>query len=367
MPDINAASEKHRGTSHLREAARSMLTVAPGNRDLAPAVRIAVSLAVPLVLLLLVDRLEWSLFASFGAFTSIYGRYMPTRTRVRQQSGIGAMLTVCVGLGALIAQASQSLTDTTHAVVTVLAGTLVAAVTATVIMVLDLKPSGAVFTVFATTAVASAPVTAPVWGALLIAGSAASWCVLLSALSRWAGEANADAVVHAPPSYSRAAMVRQFSKYGLAALLGGSVATATGIPSPYWAQVAAVVPLSAPGHRQQVERGLHRITGTVLGVGVAAFLLSFPSEPWQILVWVVVMQFLAEMVVLRNYPLALVFSTPLALLMVFLAHPQPVSTLLGARVAETAIGAVVGIGVVLLSAWLARRRPRAVRRAEQVD
>ncbi|MGJ0182454.1 FUSC family protein [Corynebacterium glyciniphilum] len=342
--------------SSVSATARSMLTLGPAQADLVPAVRVSLSLAVPVVVLLLADRIEWSLFASFGAFTSIYGRYAPTRIRLRHQALIGVMLTLCVALGAVIAQLAVNWTDTTHAVVTVLAGSLVAAVTATVIMVHDLKPSGAVFTVFATTAVASAPVTASPWTALAIAAGSASWCILLSWLSRWTGEANTGIDVPSPPSFPRVEKIRQFSRYGTAALLGGTVASLTGIASPYWAQVAAVVPLSAPRHRQQVERGLHRIVGTVLGVGVAAFLLSFPSQPWQIVVWVVVMQFLAELFVLRNYSLALVFITPLALLMVFLAHPQPIGTLLGARIAETVIGSAVGIAVVLFSVAIARRK-----------
>ncbi|WP_291480313.1 FUSC family protein [Corynebacterium sp.] len=335
--------------------ARSLVTLDPARADLVPALRVAVSLAVPVVVLLLTDRIEWSLFASFGAFTSIYGRYTPTRTRVRHQVLVGSMLAACVGLGALIARLAVNWTETTHAVVTVLAGAVVAAVTATVIMLRDLRPAGAVFTVFATTAVASAPLTASPWVALAIAAASASWCILLSVLSGWTGEANPDATVPPPPEFPTGERVRQFSRYGTAALLGGAVATLTGIASPYWAQVAAVVPLSAPRRRQQVERGLHRIVGTVLGVGVAAFLLSFPSQPWQIIVWVVVMQFLAELFVLRNYSLALVFITPLALLMVYLAHPQPVGTLLGARVAETVIGSVIGIAVVLASVAASRR------------
>ena len=53
---------------------------------------------------------------------------------------------------------------------------------------------------------------------------------------------------------------------------------------------------------------------------------------------------------LRNYAFALLFITPLALLMVQLAHPQPVGPTLEARVLETAIGVVVGIAVVIAAA-----------------
>jgi uncharacterized membrane protein YccC len=61
----------------------------------------------------------------------------------------------------------------------------------------------------------------------------------------------------------------------------------------------------------------------------------------------VVLQFLAEMYVMRNYSLALLFITPLALLMVQLGHPQPAGPILEARVLETAIGVVVGLALVL--------------------
>jgi hypothetical protein len=351
-----AGGLSHPSRAVVTSAARNLVTLGPAGADLVPALRVTLSLAVPVAVLLVTDRIEWSLFASFGAFTSIYGRYTSPRRRVRQQVSVGVMLSLCVGLGGVIAQLGAGWSDAAHAWVTVLAGTLVAAASATFISVRGMQPAGAVFPVFATTAVASTPLGVPAWLALSIAAASAAWCVLLGVLSRWVGEANPDAPDVPPAVVPPADRRREFIRYGAAALAGGSVATLTGIPSPYWAQVAAVVPLSAPRHRQQVERGLHRIVGTVLGVAVAAFLLSFPSHPWQVVVWVVLMQFLAEMFVLRNYSLALVFITPLALLMVYLAHPQPVGPLLAARVAETVIGATVGIVVVLCAVALTRRR-----------
>lgn len=334
---------------HVSATARSMVTLGPARGDLAPALRIAVSLGVPLVVLLLSGRLDWALFVSFGAFTSIYARYVPTRVRLRQQGEVGALLVACVGLGALIAQLAPAWPTGLHPWVTALAGAVVAAVSSVVIAERGLRPTGAVFPVFATTAVATAPSAAPTWLAMLIAGGAVAWCLAMSALAHWMGEANPGGPVPAPVpgSGTRSFRLQELSRYGIAALVAGAIATLSGIPSPYWAQVAAVVPLSAPGRRQQIERGLHRIVGTAIGVGAAAFLLSFPSQAWQVIVWVVLMQFLAELFVLRNYSLALVFITPLALLMVFLAHPGPVGPLLVARIAESAIGAVVGIAVVL--------------------
>src|SRR5699024_6649231 len=194
--------------------------------------------------------------------------------------------------------------------------------------------------------------------------------VLLGLLGHWAGERH-PAAGFAPGqrTLTRGQMAAEFGRYAGAALVAGALGLASGLPFPYWAQIAAVVPLSAPGRPAQVERGLHRVVGSTLGIITTGFLLSFPAEAWQLVVWVVILQFLAEMYVLRNYALALLFITPLALLMVQLAHPQPVGAMLQARVLETAIGVAVGIGFVIASALsdrrMAARRARLRKQARQ--
>lgn len=67
------------------------------------------------------------------------------------------------------------------------------------------------------------------------------------------------------------------------------------------------------------------------------------------------LQALAELLVGRNYALALVAITPLALLMVHLAAPAPTSQLLADRGIETVIGVLVGLAVGYLT-WVRGRR-----------
>jgi hypothetical protein len=337
--------------------ARRLATLGPARDDAPPSLRICLSLGAPLVLLLVTGHLEWGLFASFGAFTSIYARYQDTGRRLRQQGLVGVMLTVCVGLGSLCAHAAGVLPTAVGPWLTAVVGALVAGSSAVLIMVKGLRPTGAVFPVFAATAVASAPATAPVLVAVAVSAGSVLWCLVLSALAHWT-ESGSAGPASETPTYSRTDCAQEFGRYALAAVVAGGIATVAGIPSPYWAQVAAVVPLSAPHRREQVERGIHRIAGTVIGVLLTAFLLSFPAQPWQLVVWVMIMQFLVEMFVLRNYSLALLFITPLALLMVYTVHPQPVGPMLLARVGETAIGAVVGILVVLGAVLVERRTTR---------
>ena len=348
-------------SSRIRASTARLLSLGPSRVDHLPAFRIALGLAIPLSVLLVTGHVEWAMYVGFGAFTGIYSRYEPTRMRFRRQSMAGALLTVCVTIGAALARLGESMGDAAESWTVLGIGAVVAGLAAVVVLRLGLKPGGAIFPLFAVAAVASAPPAAPVWAAFLIAGACASLCVVLGLLGHWAGERHPGAGVQAATeTWTRAQLGAEFGRFAVAAAIAGALGLASGLPFPYWAQIAAIAPLSAPGRTLQVERGLHRIIGTTLGIVTTAFLLSFPAQPWQLVVWVVVLQFLAEMYVLRNYSFALLFITPLALLMVQLAHPQPIGAMLEARVLETAIGAVVGIAVVIAAAlgdrWAARRR-----------
>lgn len=74
----------------------------PSQRDHIPAARIALSVAIPLLVLLALDRTDLAIYAAFGAFTSIYARNEPIRDRFKHQSQAGLILLVCILLGALL-------------------------------------------------------------------------------------------------------------------------------------------------------------------------------------------------------------------------------------------------------------------------
>lgn len=118
------------------------------------------------------------------------------------------------------------------------------------------------------------------------------------------------------------------------------------------------MPLAHRDFRGQVVRGAHRVVGTAAGLVLAAVLLSADLPGLALIVVIVVLQAAAELWVGRNYALALIAVTPLALLMVDLVAPVPTGTLLLDRGVETIIGVVVGVTM----GWLTRgsqRRPVA--------
>jgi hypothetical protein len=116
------------------------------------------------------------------------------------------------------------------------------------------------------------------------------------------------------------------------------------------------------------------VLGTCAGVAVATAILGLALPPAAIIAVVVILQIGAELFVGRNYALALMFVTPLALLMVELAHHMDATTLLRDRAIETVLGAMTGIAITVIEHAVATRRSstrgpagtRARRTSEQV-
>jgi uncharacterized membrane protein YccC len=138
----------------------------------------------------------------------------------------------------------------------------------------------------------------------------------------------------------------------------GSIGVLSGSGHPHWAMAAAAVPLSGADLPSSVYRGIHRIVGTLLGlVVVAAILLPWPGSPLPafpgheaavLACLVIVLQFSTELFMTRHYGLAMVFFTPVILLIGQLAAPTDPSVLIAERAVETLVGAGVGILVVVL-------------------
>jgi uncharacterized membrane protein YccC len=110
---------------------------------------------------------------------------------------------------------------------------------------------------------------------------------------------------------------------------------------------AAAVPLAAETLRGRIQRGLHRVIGTLAGVGATALIL-LPQPSVTVLAFAVIaLQFPTEWFMARHYGLALVFFTPLILIMTLLANPSDPASLIADRALETLIGAAAGVAVAL--------------------
>ncbi len=87
---------------HLTPLWHATVSFGPRGRPLGAATRAAIGLAVPLTVLVAADRLEWALYAGFGAFAAVYGRYDDHRKRMWVQLGAGTAIVVSMLLGTLL-------------------------------------------------------------------------------------------------------------------------------------------------------------------------------------------------------------------------------------------------------------------------
>lgn len=146
---------------------------------------------------------------------------------------------------------------------------------------------------------------------------------------------------------------------GIGSLLAGTAGLLLLGTHWYWAMVGAVAALSGAHVTARLVRGAQRLVGTILGVAVAAGLLALNLPPLATIAIAIVCQADAEMFVGRNYGIAMIFITPLALLMVHLAVPADPVILLRDRMLDTIIGVVIGTLVAVASAAVRRRVPPA--------
>lgn len=101
----------------------------------------------------------------------------------------------------------------------------------------------------------------------------------------------------------------------VASVMAGTLALSLGMKQPFWAIAAAVLVLHQGGGRKTLlNRGWLRLIGTLVGLLLAeAIILTHPQGLWLIAI-VVLLQFIVEMIIVRNYALGVVFITPGSLL-----------------------------------------------------
>ncbi|AWT25548.1 hypothetical protein Csp1_07390 [Corynebacterium provencense] len=137
-------------------------------------------------------------------------------------------------------------------------------------------------------------------------------------------------------------------KVTVACLLAGVAGTACGFDRPDWAVLSALLVLQwNPERRSGTIRGLHRVIGSVAGVGVFALLHLLQVQDWSLLVALAVCQFFAEVFVVRNYALTVTASTSLALLMGGTVD-LPLGEVVAARWSEIGLATVFSLAALWL-------------------
>lgn len=346
----------------LRAAAREILLPVAGPPRLAVAIQSGIAMVLAIGVPALAGRTDLGLLASAGALSALYLVTRPRRERLRRLPAIQLGLLAAAAAGVLAAG---------DPIVAAVVLALVTAAGAVLVVGFAVGPPGLLFVVLISGV--SMHVTAPVadggGGAdpRVVLGMEAIGCVIawLVAAAPWVlprvRRAEAAQPV-APLVFSLGGDARIIV---LRVLVGVAVATAVGLPLGlhrlYWVVLAAVACLQAsPSRRRTVVRSLHRVLGTVIGVGVFAVLAGLGPQGVVLALVAGVLQAATELVVVRHYGLALVFITPLALTIAAVAAPAAVQATVADRLVDTAVGVGIALAVVLVEAVAVRRPIRRV-------
>ena len=127
-------------------------------------------------------------------------------------------------------------------------------------------------------------------------------------------------------------------RVAVAAAAAGVLAHLVGLGHTSWAAVSAVAVLQSVNLTTTVNRGIQRALGTATGVVLGVATLAFSPSPAVAVVLVILFQVLAELTVMLNYAMALVFATPLALLLAHIGAQTSTTVLVRDRMLDTLLG-----------------------------
>ncbi|MCM0614977.1 FUSC family protein [Paenarthrobacter sp. TYUT067] len=332
----------------LRAWWQEIMTFAPDTSGPGHAVRVSVAVSAPLGLLLALGHPELTSHAVFGALSSVYGKNHAPGDRLRAQLLAAAALTIAVSLGALVGVTGPA------SAWSVLLMSFLAVAGYLMTRRFGLLPVPSLFLVFAAGTTSFIPRD---WGGAAIAFAVAAVSSLFGVLIGQTGglfTSSRPKNVTVPQSTSLRKIFRapgartQMLQYTLGPLIAGGTATALGLGHPYWAAVSATVPLAGAALAAQLSRATLRLVGTLLGIGLAALMITLLTQIWMLVVMVALLQIIIELTVARNYGIAVVCITPSALILSHLAAPTPVNVLVADRFVETALGVAVATAVLLI-------------------
>ena len=320
--------------------------------DIESAVRVAVAVGVPLLLLDAIGRLDLAVYAAFGGLAMLYGHNEPPKQRVESQivAGTGLVLAIAVAMAYSAAQAPAAVLGVLLAVTVIAAATLGAA--------MRWVPRGEMFFVLVLLIIANIPTS---WDRLPLGIAVGAGGAALSVLLAWLMGADRNE----PGDESKSGGWRRRFTAGYAALDRGQhlvlivaatlgvlaawvLAIVLGVGNPFWAAVTVAALMPALVAPDVWRRTLYLILGTLGGVGVATFLFSFDPGHLALIAIIIVCQAAAEIAVARNYGVALLFFSPLAIGMSNLSRGAPWQPLLVDRLAEAALGTAVAFLTIVV-------------------
>lgn len=135
--------------------------------------------------------------------------------------------------------------------------------------------------------------------------------------------------------------------------------------NPYWIPISCLAVMQGASLHNIWRRSFHRILGTLIGLGLCWIILSINKTSLSISI--ILLQFIVEMLIVRHYAIAVIFITPMTILIAETANPifHNTNTLVFVRFWDILIGSTIGA----VGGWFIyheKIRYHAIRRIEKV-
>ncbi len=320
----------------------SLFAFAPSRGPRWPlALQAAIGIAAPIAVSTVLGQAPLGYVAASGAFTVLYAGSAPVVDRARVLPIIAVSLLLSAALGILVAG---------NTLVVSIGVVVVATMSAALAFGFRLGPPGPLFFVLvyglSAHVVASGTIDPFVYLAALTGGCLFSYLVALAPLAlpriRRIRARPMRELLPGPAWNADSRML--LLRVVIVAIVGVLLGLVIDPDRTYWIVGSAVAVIGVTAARRAAfQRGLHRMLGTVVGAGLYILLaLLHPAGIWLALL-LGLLQFSIELVVVRHYALALVFITPLVLLLTGAATGSIGSLdVAGERIVDTIVGAVLG-------------------------
>ena len=323
----------------------------------AVGIQSGLALGLPMGLFTFFGEPQWGMIAMLGAFTAMYCPVLDRWDRLRVLPFVALGLVLSSVMGILFSFSAAA---------SILSVIAVTALSSTLCQGVGMPPPGTVFFVLLTAVssnlaalhVRTGALVAPWWIPVLVAAGAVGAMLVVAAATLLPRMREAVGIEPGfPPSFKRFQLDRETTAITVRLTVGVAVACVAGLYlgtlKSYWV-ILPVVAILQTGHNRRLTltRGLQRILGTLLGVGLFAILLQLPLPPTGVVLMVMFLQFATDVVITRNYALGLFFITPLALIITTVGHPISPAVVVRDRVIDTVVGIGIAIVVYFSSHWI---------------
>lgn len=327
----------------FRDEWRHMTRYTPGARPWHMAFAAALATGLPLIIGAAMGQLSAGLFASLGGLCFVY---MPNTELYHRMAVVMVCafgMTACYTIGVLL-----------HAAPVWMIPSL-ALMTAVVTMIqrfYAVGPPGSLFFVMpATIGAFTMPIGAPIFEAVGVFSAGTTLAVTVAFF--YSIYVIPRSTVQPTPT-----SVRNFDFVlvepvfiGLTAASSLLIAHLLELPRPYWVPVSCIAVMQAATLRDVWRKQISRIAGTIIGVLGALLLVLVPMSDWTAALTILTLLFVIEFLIPRNYALAVIFITPMTILLAETVTAQSAggSTMVWARLLDTVIGSLVGfLGAALM-------------------